>query len=647
MSSLLPLARGKQEVYCGELAYIPQNDIRSLMVGGHTNRCFKEKPIPFEACRSLLMSSLNCNALSYYDAMCWLHDRTKTDWVISHRNFDEHMSSYHLFKYIPELDNCTTKQNVLYSTASSRFKKCLLKPSIIDTSRLPLLGIVMSVTTDWLENNPIELSSVISNYKCYSNIHNYTFHLNIMPSMEIGRYWHHRHLIMLHQYLPKYQYVLVVDTDTLIINISKSLNTYIMNKHPPPHHHYDLIFNMREGGEVAASTYFVRNSIYGHCFLLYWSQMSPPIYFQSNYIKSIFNSSNLLTNNEKSLLLSKAEQYNLDYIYFLDPPINNKLNSNQMKWNTGDHVPWISTPNFDNGDLVYVIMSIINQSAALDCASRVKSRANRAIRYDFGMLRCFRVFRGALLQLDNYAPQLKIYFIREGFVRMHLSNPSRSFDQIQYAMKDTYCHSNDILLHGWRAIGSHYWNETERYLRVQNKILLSNQYLKSEKIVMLIIQEFLIANPIRVHNMWCDVRAVTAANSRNMACKWLTYDQEMDIVSKKCYWKSPLCNRSLANSTHKDTVGLIKKTNMSRNKLYKYDNNLCLANHNCNIEKAMLQRWFFCIQHNVCDPNMNQFQHNNLRNKTIYPFDWLKSVPILIEKHHKHRNNKRIKIRIQ
>ena len=38
----------------------------------------------------------------------------------------------------------------------------------------------------------------------------------------------------------------------------------------------DILLQMREGGEVAASSYFVKNSQFSRCFVDLWLRMAPP-----------------------------------------------------------------------------------------------------------------------------------------------------------------------------------------------------------------------------------------------------------------------------------------------------------------------------------------------------------------------------------
>eukprot|EP01041_Mallomonas_annulata_P008376 gene8376-17272_t len=323
---------------CGDLILYPLENYS----GGHTDKCFFGKPIPFEACRLLLIQYKDCSALTYADGQCWLHNRGAHDWEASTLNIFSTMKSVRLHKLEKDFDVC-------------------------DGFTSP-------------------------------------------PSMK-----HH--------------------FDTCLTS-PKTLNK-------------DFLFHMREGGEIAASAYFIRNSLYSRCFLELWSHMIPPI----------------------------SEQID----------------------------QWIPTPNYDNGDLVYTVMTLINETAAVQCASMVKHRKQKKFYYDYGMLRCFRVFRGSFLILDKYIPQIKIYFIREGFFRMHLASGG---------LKDTSCHKNDILAHGWSRIGTHLWGDSS-----STSIKISSSSSK------------------------CDELEALQGRGGNKNCYWLTKKEELNILQMFFLQKWFICEQ--------------------------------------------------------------------------------------------------------
>ncbi|CAN0062843.1 unnamed protein product, partial [Ectocarpus fasciculatus] len=128
------------------------------------------------------------------------------------------------------------------------------------------LAIVISVTQRWAQANNEELNAVASNLQCYCEIHGYSFVSSDLPK---------RNTIVLFMSIlfkhrsGRYQWVLVLDADVLVVNLEKSLQRFLSSSE-------DVLLQMREGGEVAASSYFLRNSKFSYCFLELWRAMSPP-----------------------------------------------------------------------------------------------------------------------------------------------------------------------------------------------------------------------------------------------------------------------------------------------------------------------------------------------------------------------------------
>lgn len=92
-----------------------------------------------------------------------------------------------------------------------------------------------------------------------------------MGKMTRGEFFHRRHQDILEKYLPNYQFVLNVDADSLVLDLSKSLNFYLTSEMP------DVQLHLHESGEVTAAIYLIRNSPYSRCFLQYWAVMRPPV----------------------------------------------------------------------------------------------------------------------------------------------------------------------------------------------------------------------------------------------------------------------------------------------------------------------------------------------------------------------------------
>lgn len=299
-----------------------------------------------------------------------------------------------------------------------------------------------------------------------------------MPTMSRFQFFQLRHQDIVAKYLHLYQRLLVLDGDNLAANMSKSLDDVLLRPE-------DVILHMREGGEVAASSYFLRNSQYSRCFVKYWQRMGVPQELQ---------------------------------------PRNH----------------WITTPNSDNGDLVGVVMCLISLEKVLQCTSFILDRKLSDI-YDMGMLRCFRVFRGALANISKYTDaSIHVYYIRENFLRIHTSHrseplllPSTAPPTREYllSVKNSACHPHDIIIHGWKALGASYWQ------RVQ-----------------------------------------CAAGVAIDGCLWLKAEDELNIAMEFCYWRSPVC---LTEGT-----------------------NRCLQYGNCAMEIFNMQRWVYCIEYGICNPHV-------------------------------------------
>lgn len=132
----------------------------------YNDHCFRNKPIAFEACKLLFQSS-KCLGLTYQNAMCSLHNRRLT--------------SSSTVK-VSENGILMSKLNAFAPTArtsaKTRLEICSRKKGSMSNFNmwklLPKLGIIVTVTDKFHINNKAEVESVISNIKCYANIHNYT-----------------------------------------------------------------------------------------------------------------------------------------------------------------------------------------------------------------------------------------------------------------------------------------------------------------------------------------------------------------------------------------------------------------------------------------------------------------------------------------
>lgn len=368
----------------------------------------------------------------------------------------------------------------------------------------------------------------------------------------VEKFYHTRHKDVIDAHLHKYRFLLVLDSDNLVMNMSRSLD-HIVNATPldgsHPYANVDVFLHMREGGEVTASTYFIRNSAFSRCFVQYWRNLAP-------------SDSELQQSNNK----------------------------------------WVETPNNDNGDLVAALMNIIHPSIALQCSAALRSHTNNTNRhkiYDNKILLCFRLFRGALVNITQYVPQIKVFFIREDFFRMHSGHTITKENML--LRKDASCHRHDVIVHGWKDLGARYW-PLQRHSSIGH-----NRYPS------------------------CDVDVFRRGGGGNALCRWLHGGEELEIVKKHCYWRSPLCTggstiitdmgaEELKNTTGaEDEVRSADSINrpvevlggsdrgMSRNNT---GGNVCVRDEDrggsCwDRERINLMRWSLCLHHQVCDPYLS------------------------------------------
>jgi hypothetical protein len=186
------------------------------------------------------------------------------------------------------------------------------------------------------------------------------------------------------------------------------------------------------------------------------------------------------------------------------------------------------------------------------------------------------MFRGALAEMSRYVPQIKIFFIREDFFRMHTGHTMTKENLL--LRKDAYCHQNDIIIHGWKELGSHYWPE-------ETTAKSMHDYKQA-------------SYPS------CDIDKFRQGDGGNALCRWLSHEAELEIVRKHCYWASPLCMNESADLTQ-------NSNRTDRDDLnFKMNHNMCLRDEHrggfCwDRERINLMRWSLCLQHQVCDPYLS------------------------------------------
>ena len=314
-----------------------------------------------------------------------------------------------MIKLVQGIDEC--REGVLsLHTAKDRFLDCTSR--IKDGSRLPdnykdlpRLGIVMSVTTSWASTHIAGLEAVTANFRCYAALHNYSFELNLMEHMSGARFFTARHQRVLKHFLPRYQHVLHVDADVLVLNVSRPLDAFLGLGH-------DVLLHMHENGEVTASTYLLRNSRYSRCFLRYWLAFGPPH-------------------------------------PFTDSPRHAELT--------------YRTLNYDNGDLVAALAELLDSRDARHCTHTLPVPPESENAYLDSVVPCFLRHVSVLAQtLQLVAPQVRVFLPREGFWRTHGRRGRFGAGSWWDDLYGSCFPSSDVLGHGWKAMARVFWgNRTD------------------------------------------------------------------------------------------------------------------------------------------------------------------------------------------
>lgn len=132
---------------------------------GHNTYCQSNKPINYEACRTLFLNTPECSVMSYENKMCSFHD------------------SFHNSFYYGNISSGIVFTKIIKKTFSlsplERYRKCIAmiakRPIMKGNYHLPKLGIIVSVTKSYILSHRAGIESVVSNLNCYANAHNYSF----------------------------------------------------------------------------------------------------------------------------------------------------------------------------------------------------------------------------------------------------------------------------------------------------------------------------------------------------------------------------------------------------------------------------------------------------------------------------------------
>ncbi|XP_057293330.1 uncharacterized protein LOC130621961 [Hydractinia symbiolongicarpus] len=155
-------------------------------------------------------------------------------------------------------NNATTYMKT--DLASIPFKKCLNTHG-----RVAIVSLVDNKGLSIFEQS-------ISNLRCYAKSRGYDFFLLIHEDFDkdltCGIYndlMFRRHCILATQILPKYDWLLMLDADNVVVNPFRCVEEYIDSS-------YDVIHLERfYNGEIQAGNYLIRNSEFSKSYLLKWA----------------------------------------------------------------------------------------------------------------------------------------------------------------------------------------------------------------------------------------------------------------------------------------------------------------------------------------------------------------------------------------
>ena len=374
--------------------------------------------VTFGACKLLLSNSVNCSAAIYHLRYCVLLDRSSPDFRIVSRDPE----SQHIFvmKLIPEVDKCDNSSNEntigLYSPRMELLS-CMRNQDTqrsyknVDTTKLPLVNIVISVSAGYMNALANEINFVVSHWRCYAKLHGYLVTLSVINSKNKNAFFVRKLEEIYEKYLPTAQWVLSLDVDTILVNMSRPFSYFLpQNK--------SLVLQMRETGELQSGVYFVRNDPTGYCFLRYWRSFCPPWYSNETVVKY------------------REQEFD----------------------STSDT---ISTINYENGALSGAMLHLVTAEDGLRCL--IRDNNYLIYRWSYPECHCLHKFRKSVfhLKFQTNNPLLSfidIYWPQEGLWRTQ-DPPLSGGRTVQFAFYNRFqrCFpSADFMIHGDKKIGTNF-----------------------------------------------------------------------------------------------------------------------------------------------------------------------------------------------
>lgn len=301
-----------------------------------------------------------------------------------------------------------------------------------------------------------------------------------MPSMPAAKFFYERHRFVMHHYLPHYQYVLHLDADSLVLNLSRPLEPYFL------HRKEHIFLHMHENGEVTAAAYLLRNSRVSRCFLQFWADFSPP-----HTIDATLG------------LIPHASNADVTRPGLPEFP--------EMTYEVG---------NYDNGDLVVAMTSLLGPKIYKSCLRNISFRSARYFQqlsnpYHETAVECWKATHPSLPhRVASLAPFIRIFLPREGFWRTHAKRGR--FDKWWDDLFGSCYGSSDVIGHGWKAMAREMW----KIPNTDNDKNNNNNNNEDQK---------------------CNLEAISAGKGANNQCLWLSRTEELKIATDYCMFKSPVC----------------------------------------------------------------------------------------------------------
>lgn len=336
--------------------------------------------------------------------------------------------------------------------------------------------------------------------------------------MPASKFYYQRHRSILHNYLPYFQHVLHLDADSLILNHSRSLDSYLTDPL------VDIHLHLHENSEITAAIYLIRNSLYSKCFLDYWSNFSPS---HVDIAKDLHSLDGLSSGDT----ISGSSQYSYYNTY--------------------------EVPNYDNGDLVSAVFNLLYPKKYSECIS-VISKFNHSFwnslvnPYHQTIVECWKTTHGSLYRYlrRNIIPKTKlmIYYPHEGFWRT--KGRMNRFGNWWDNLFGKCFPSSDLIGHGWKAMARTLWPLPSQELstadlthHLASQINVTELYLDDKK-----------GSIAYMMQSTCNIELIKSGKGANSRCQWMSADEELHISQKYCLWRSKVCtnNRGMISSRNCD-----------------------------------------------------------------------------------------------